>query len=300
MGYRVNFLDNQSVTAADINSLTTELGGGALSFVDDTLYGVEDLNRISNALIGRGVSRGCALSVSGGKVIIGSGVAYMADGKRVEIDAEGVALSYTAGVVNYVWLFHDTVTGFVVPCCTQEAPSGEDYVVLGQVTAEGGIIGRPDMAIMKNSFLGLNKTEAHTLSLSQGTSTVVTSGEELFAEIVPAQEGYQYAIVTGSSTNANYNNVSGMVHLATGEAYGIMGHCLGHSLHLDRYPFAEIISNTEGRLLACWTASGYYDYRNVLRFSLDSDNVLRVYRTTTQQHGGHYGYFGVNLTIRLC
>ncbi|MBE7022726.1 MAG: hypothetical protein E7414_05890 [Ruminococcaceae bacterium] len=300
MGYKVNFLDNQSVAATDLNSLATELGGGALSFTDDTLYGVEDLNKISSSLIGKGVSWGCGLSVRDGKVVIGNGVVFMADGKRVEIDAEGVALSYKPGVLNYVWLHHDSVTGFVVPCCTQEEPSGTDYVLLGLVTAEGSITGRPDRAIMKNSFLGLNKTETHTLSLGISTTIHTTDGEELFAEIIPTQEGYQYLLVTGSSSAAHYNDVCGMVHLATGEAYGIMSHCMGRALYLDKYPYSEVSSNTEGRLFVCWTEYGSNDYRTMLRFSLDSDNVLRVYRTTTLQHGGWYGQYGVNLTLRLC
>ena len=83
MGYRVNFMDSQSVVAQDLNAITAELGNGALSFIDDTLYGVKDLNQISCSLISKGVSRGMSLSLAEGQVRIGAGSAFMADGKRV-------------------------------------------------------------------------------------------------------------------------------------------------------------------------------------------------------------------------
>ena len=103
MSYQVNFLDNQMVTAEALNSLQEELGGNVGDFQDDMVYGVDALNQISGSLIQKGVSRGCHLSASDGKVTIGPGVLFMEDGKRVEIDDDGITLDYTVGIKHYIW-----------------------------------------------------------------------------------------------------------------------------------------------------------------------------------------------------
>ena len=77
----------------------------------------------------------------------------------MEIDAAGITLPFIFGKQNYVWFYHDTVTGFVVPRCTVEEPSGEDYILLGTVTTEGKIAGKPHRALMKNALLNMNGFE---------------------------------------------------------------------------------------------------------------------------------------------
>ncbi|MBE7035661.1 MAG: hypothetical protein E7402_06085, partial [Ruminococcaceae bacterium] len=271
MGYRVNFLDNQTVTALDMNAITEELGSGALSFMDDTLYGVKDLNQISHTLVGKGVSRGMSLSLQDGQVRIAEGSAFMADGKRVEVDQDGVLLDYVSGAVNYVWLYRDVITDFVVPRCTTEEPFGEDFVVLGSISKDGMIDGRPDLAVMKNSFLGLNKMEVYTLEITNGAGAREAE-EELFQEIPLTYEGHRCIFVTGTSSHERKNNVCGVVELETGETYGLFGHDKGNAPQ-----YAERQINNEGILTVCWCSSGYYDYQNSLRFELGTDNVLRLY-----------------------
>ena len=118
MSYQVNFLDNQNITAEGLNAVSESLGGVSPDFQNGTVYGVDALNRITESLVQKGVSVGCGLSVADSQVLIGTGVLFMSDGKRVEIDAEGILLPFALGVHHYVWFYQDTALGLVVPKCT--------------------------------------------------------------------------------------------------------------------------------------------------------------------------------------
>ncbi len=277
MSYKVNFLDNQSVTAEAINSALEALGDGVLAFSDDMTYGVDDLNAISESLIGKGVSWGCELSVLEEGILIGPGVLFMADGKRVEIDSDGILLSYTPGEKHYVWFSHDKEIGFVAPRCTVSEPSGEDYVILGEMEAGGTISGHADLAVMKNSHLGLNYCEEHAFAVVMWGKA---SEEELVEEIQPAKVGARYAIVlTDQETGSSRQNFfSGYVDLLTGKSFGVHKTTPGSVSTLDWG--VSYGSDAEGKLQIGFGSDVGVVYNVYLRFELGSDNVIRVYRSS--------------------
>ena len=307
MGYKVNFVDNEKVTGGYLSQLNEELGGGVASFSDDMTYGVDDLNDISEEIIGKGVTRGCALSVVEGtdgaadQVCIGAGNLFMSDGRRGEIDSDGVLLDFTAGAVNYVWFYHDAVTGFAAPRCTTAAPTGDHYVMLGQITAEGTAVSRPEVARMKNTFLGTNKTESVTKSFSWSKSQ--GTDEALLWEISLSGSGYNSAVVSSggyvTESNQVYNAFCGVVHFGTKQAYTVL-QTLQYGSGNNAY--GHRLSSTEGKVLAAYTAGGGSRECNVyLRFVLGNDKVLRVYRSASETgSAGYDSMHAIDITIRLC
>ena len=307
MGYKVNFVDNEKVTGSYLSQLNEELGGGVASFSDDMTYGVDDLNDISEEIIGKGVTRGCALSVVEGtegaadQVCIGAGNLFMSDGRRVEIDSDGVLLDFTAGAVNYVWFYHDTVTGFAAPRCTTTAPTGDHYVMLGQITAGGTAVSRPEVARMKNTFLGTNKTESVTKSFIWGKSQ--GTDEALLWEISLSGSGYNSAVVSsgGYLTDSGqlYNAFCGFVDFGTKQAYTILETLQYGS---GNTAYGHRLSSSEGKILAAYTAGGGRRECNVyLRCVLGSDKVLRVYRSAYETgSSGYDSMHAIDITIRLC
>lgn len=298
MGYIVNFTDNQLVTAEYLNSVTSELGGGVGAFSDDMVYGVDDLNGISSALVTKGVSRGCELSVADGRVTIGAGSLFMSAGRRVEVDSEGVVLDYTEGSLNYVWFSYDAVTGFTAPCCTTEAPSGDDYVVLGQVTAEGEVSGRKDLAVMKNPFLGLHGSE----SFVKGLYWDGTTEEKLLWELTPSDVGYQHVIVSSPGVTGRspaVNSFCGFADLSAGTAFSVLGSYVYGNAEAGRSYASE-----NGEVLAALavkTSVADRYYAVYLRFELGTDNVLRVYQRAVSTGGAGYQNTGsTQVTITLC
>ncbi len=299
MGYVINFVDNQMVGAAEINSVTSELGGVSGTFEEGVTYGVGELNRISQSLISKGVSYGCTLSLSGGKVLIGAGVLFMSDGKRIEIDAEGVLLPCEAGVRNYVYFHRDSVLDVVSAKCTQQEPVGEDFVKLGEIDADGQLTGQADKATMKNSYLSLNHVEEHSVYVDFEPN----AEEELVLEIMPEKVGCRFAIVSsetpvGISKRNNY--FCGYVDLLTGKSFGVAETIPGKTSNFNwGVSFAE---ETGGKLQTGFINASGMHYKNFLRFSLDSDNILRVYRSAEKTGLSDANSLppGQQLTIRLC
>lgn len=154
MGFNVNFTDNQSVTAEMLNAVAEGLSEEQASFSDGVLYGIKELNEISKAIITSGVSSGCSVSLSdSGNVLISQGTAYFADGKKITIDSDGIALvRESTSKTNYVWLLNDDVTGVVSAKCTVDVPSG-DCVRLAEISKSGMVTESKDVALMKNPSL---------------------------------------------------------------------------------------------------------------------------------------------------
>lgn len=299
MGYAINFVDNQMVGADEVNSIASELGGASGTFENGVTYGVNELNRISESLITKGVSYGCGLSLLEGQVLIGAGVLFMGDGKRVEIDAEGILLPYEEGVYNYVWFRRDTLLDIVLPMCTTEEPSGEDFVKLGEINTLGKLTGYADKATMKNSYLSLNHVEEHKVYVEFKQ----TDGEELVFEIAPEKVGCHFAIVSSETTvgiSKRNNYFCGYVDLLTGKSFGV-----AETIPAKESTFNWGMRYTEeygGKLLMGYANVSGMHYKIFLRFSLDSDNVLRAYRISekTGKNDAHSLPPGQDLIIRLC
>lgn len=173
MGYKVNFTENQSISADDLNAIAADFSDEGTSFSDGVLYGVSDLNAISKAIITKGVSDGCDVKLkTSTTVFISQGTAFFGDGKKMEIDSSGITLARAStSEKNYVWLSNDDVTGVVSAKCTTTAPTG-DSVKLAEISTGGTVTKTKDLALMKNSSLLPNLyAEPITFSLNPSTNT---------------------------------------------------------------------------------------------------------------------------------
>ncbi len=299
MGYHVNFLDNQTVTSDDLNQISQELGGTNGTFQDDMIYGVDALNQISSTLIQKGVSRGCDLSLGEETVTIGPGVLYMSDGKRVEIDSEGILIPYSPGVKQYVWFMQNESLSFVLPQCTEEMPSGVDYVLLGEILPDGQISGYPDRAVMKHSFLGLNHAENHTVTY---TWDALQLEERLMAEIPLEQVGCRY-VVAYSNENlqsvARHHCFCGFVDLSAKTAFSVMSTFRGMSENFDM-GFPQEVNQSGMLQVGLFPADSWKYCFGLLRFELGTDNVLRLYQSGLEtSYGRSIGGVPKQVNIQL-
>lgn len=285
MAYTVNFLDNELVTAEYLNQVTEDLGGRALQFSNDMTYGVNDLNGIAKSLVTKGVSRGCSLEVTAGKVHIDEGVLFMGDGRKVSIDAEGVTLDLPESMASYVWFVHDVLTGFVFPQCTAEQPSGEDFVQLGQITTEGMVAGRPDRAVMKNPFLGLHGSETFVKRFFWDG----VLEEKLLWEIEPEDVGYQHVAVWSAGIEHGgyvYNACCGFVDLASGTAFSTVS-TMANLADVER---GFRYQSENGEILVGYpvlSSVGNRHHYVYFRFKMGEDGVLRVYQRAKAGQAGY-------------
>ena len=215
MGFKVNFQDNQNVSAVMLNSIAqdiTEEPEFDTVFADDTLYGVDDLNAITSTLITKGVSKGMAVSVSGSSVTISHGTAFFEDGKKITVDTDGVILPWQEGNTNYVWFSNDLVSGSVSAKCTTTEPDG-DYIKLCEISPAGVVTMKQDIALMKNASLLPNHHESVSLTVKSGHNY----DDAVFEYSVPAghskmiAKGYHYhAYFDFDNNTVSVGSVNGM------------------------------------------------------------------------------------------
>ncbi|MBE7028128.1 MAG: hypothetical protein E7407_03735 [Ruminococcaceae bacterium] len=193
MGYTVNFTENQSVTADDLNAVAYGLTEDSTSFSDGKLYGIKDLNAISKAIITKGVSSGCNVSLRSGSVFISQGIAYFDDGKKITIDTGGITLSRESTTEkNYVWLSNDDITGQVSAKCTKASPDG-DCVKLAEISKSGVVTQTKDIAKMKNSSMLPNfYREPITFTLSP------SSNSDILTETIDIGDDFKRMVVTSN------------------------------------------------------------------------------------------------------
>lgn len=99
----VNFFADKEVSAADLNSIVTDLGGESPGFEDGVEYSTSELNRITAALVGEGVSIDAFMpTAADGVLTVTEGVAFFADGAKFRLDE---AVSMTLDIADgYIYL----------------------------------------------------------------------------------------------------------------------------------------------------------------------------------------------------
>lgn len=145
MSYKYSFADNAEYGASDVNGLVSRLvsSGVADVFADGVAYNASALNGIVQAVYTAGVvpDNVDTLKVtkqSDGVIAIAPGLAFFADGSTITVTA-AEALSYEAGVKNYVYVKQDLAAqNRNYPACTTTAPAG-DYVLLAEIAADGTV-----------------------------------------------------------------------------------------------------------------------------------------------------------------
>ena len=125
----------QSVTAEDLNNTAVDLGVGEFSvFTDSTPYAVEQLNSITQALVGEGISTQLnkfSISINDGKVTIGTGIAFFASGRKYKLTTP-VELTLIAGEV---FISENVITGNMT-LSIGELPSS-NYIHLYTLNEDG-------------------------------------------------------------------------------------------------------------------------------------------------------------------
>ena len=145
MAYTVDFLDNNQVTAAQLNAIRREAGGEvSADFAANTEYMTSKLNDIRKGILSEGVKTGCGCSLdeSGVNIRIGAGACCFGTGMYLEIDAEGVSVPRGSAGTTYVYLYASTAANAAAPVAVQEEKAGAGYVPLCEVSEDGIITDR--------------------------------------------------------------------------------------------------------------------------------------------------------------
>ncbi len=140
MGFSIDFTDNKSISADELNGIIAEVGDGSVSassqFVNDSLFYTDKLNCIRNEIVTGGISSGCQAVLDNDGVIIGEGLCFFDSGMRMKIDAEGISLVISEGEENFVYLYASPISHIATAVVSTVPKTGDEYVPICRIDAE--------------------------------------------------------------------------------------------------------------------------------------------------------------------
>ena len=156
-----SFIDNALYGTEDVNNITKNLvGAGIAPFPTKDTYTAEDLNGLTSALVGSGTSLdGCKCTVSGTTVTVAPGIIYFANGVVMTVDSEnggaGHLITVPASTAGYVYAVCNTAVQTAEIKFAAALPISGDYVALCELTADGDIYDKRVFARSKVAYFGI-------------------------------------------------------------------------------------------------------------------------------------------------
>ena len=158
MAISYSFVDNKLYGTDDINNITKNLvGGGVAPFPSKSSYSLSDLNSLTSALVDSGVCHdGLKCSVSDGAVKVSEGILYFQNGVCLTVDKGGHEVQITPETAGYIAAHFDdsNQTADIIFCA--KLPSSGFNVLLAEISADGTVLDKRTFARSKVGTLGEN------------------------------------------------------------------------------------------------------------------------------------------------
>lgn len=203
------FLDNQTVTAADLNNIAVDLGYADYSHFPESppQSAVSALNQITKDLVTCGIlqtGNNCAVGIVGGKARIDCGVIVFESGAKKRLD-EAVLIDLKSGTDCCIYALNDEANNVIKIVCSEEFPIEGDFVRLAKISSENTITDLRQFAAAKVAF----NTPASVQNIGDMYfPTHHDSGFRLIGSASVTSESFTYVLcrqkMRGYST---YNNV---------------------------------------------------------------------------------------------
>ncbi len=171
MGIKYSFVDNAVYGTEDINDITKSItGAGVAPFISKDSYNVSDLNALTSALVESGTQLdGCKCSVENAgtpemTIKVSQGIIFFESGVRMTVDEEGYIVSVTPSTAGYVFAHYNPSLQKADIVFGTELPTDGEYVKLAKISADGTISDKRAFARSKVGTLGENCVVSFTPS----------------------------------------------------------------------------------------------------------------------------------------
>jgi len=163
MAIKYSFVDGVVYGTDDINKITNDLVGAGISpFPDAETYNVSDINVLTEALVGEGVQLGgclCTVSNMGTEnmsVFVSKGTVFFENGVKLEIDDEGYEIRIGANNPGYVFANFNSALQVADVLFQPEVSSIGESVLLAYIAADGTVTDMREFAEAKVATMGKN------------------------------------------------------------------------------------------------------------------------------------------------
>lgn len=186
LAFTYSFVDNEVYGTDDINDITRCLtGAGVAPFVAKDSYSVSDLNALTKEVATAGVSLdGCkCIAYNPGTtemtVTVGAGIVFFDSGVRLMIDDDGYSLPVSPNTDGYVLAYFSPTLQRVDVIFDTKLPSTGEYVVLAEVEADGNLRDKREFTRSKIATIGSNALIERSFVTMENT-LVEINGEKLY------------------------------------------------------------------------------------------------------------------------
>lgn len=164
-------LDNQEVTTQTLNNIAIDLGATTFSAFSGEKFGVDKLNDITKALVGKGITQSvnkCEPYISGGDLYINTGTIIFSSGAKIRITSP---LKVEIQNGTYIYALNSTDTNMAEIVVSETAPTTGDYVKIAAVDASGGLTDLREWA-QSNVLLASNQSVTKTIDAKAAPITL--------------------------------------------------------------------------------------------------------------------------------
>ncbi|MBQ9757171.1 MAG: hypothetical protein IJW15_01980 [Clostridia bacterium] len=178
MGIKYSFIDNMVYGPEDINDITKSLtGAGIAPFASKDSYDASDLNGLTSALVEAGASLdGCECCVENAgtaemTVAVSQGIVFFESGVRLTVDEDGYTIPVTPNTAGYVYAHYSPSLQKADIVFGTELPTDGEYVVLARLEEDGSLKDKRAFARSRIATFGSNAVH----SISEDRVTVYNS-----------------------------------------------------------------------------------------------------------------------------
>ncbi len=163
MAFTYSFVDNVIYGTDDINDITKSLtGAGVAPFVSKSSYKASDLNDLAAELVASGASLdGCRCTVENMGtlqmvVTVGQGIVFFDGGVRLTVDSDGYTFPVEPNTSGYIFAYFSPTLQKADIIFDTELPSTGEYVLLAELAADGNLRDKREIARSKVATFGRN------------------------------------------------------------------------------------------------------------------------------------------------
>ncbi len=206
MGISYSFIDNSIYGPDDINDITKSLtGAGIAPFISKDSYNVSDLNEMTSALVGEGVQLGgCLCSVQNVgmaemHVEVAQGIVFFESGVRLTVDENGYVLPIAPNTAGHIYAHYSPSLQKADIVFGAELPTDGECVLLAEVLTDGTLLDKRIFSRSKIATLGKNISLSVPF-VSIDPVLIRTVGDGKYYKVASVQgvdlSKFNYAVVT--------------------------------------------------------------------------------------------------------
>lgn len=250
MAIKYSFVDNAIYGTEDVNAITKDLtGAGVAPFPTQDTYNTSDFNTLTEALVSTGTSLdGCKCTVTNAAaanmtVTVAQGVVFFESGVRLTVDGEGYVVPVTPGKAGYIFAHYNPALQVADILFDTALPTDGEYVLLAELAVNGTITDKRTFARSKVATFGRNVV-------------FETAFTELETPIIESAEVNWYTVVTKKLENVDiskfnyalieYGGREGIFDLNTGVFIAVFYPTDTHGIWGDAHFNTNLILDVSG------------------------------------------------------